>query len=184
MLVPPAASGTSACVRKGARRRPGPLTPDRIDARAPDVGENARRPLRPGSARMTLLADVVAVSEQLASTSSRSAKIALLAGLLRVLEEAEVPVAVGLLSGVPRQGRIGVGYRTVSGIEGPPAKEASLTIGDLDRALVAVQEATGSGSAAVRRELLSTCSATPSRPNRASSGGSSRVSCARARLPA
>ena len=92
---------------------------------------------------MTLLADVVAVSEQVASTNSRSAKIALLAELLRGLDEAAVPIAVGLLSGVPRQGRVGVGYRTVYGIDAPPAKEASLTIGDLDRAVTAVQEATG-----------------------------------------
>ena len=105
---------------------------------------------------MTLLADVVAVSKQVASTNSRSAKIALLAELLRGLDEAAVPIAVGLLSGVPRQGRVGVGYRTVYGIDAPPAKEASLTIGDLDRAVTAVQEATGSGSAAGRRELLAT----------------------------
>jgi len=54
---------------------------------------------------MTLLTDVVAVSEQVTSTSSRSAKIALLAEPRAVLDGVEVPIAVGLLSGVPRQGR-------------------------------------------------------------------------------
>ena len=103
---------------------------------------------------MTLLADVVAVSEQVASTNSRSAKVVLLAELLRRLDDVEVPIAVGLLSGVPRQGRVGVGYRTVYDIEDRPAAEASLTIGDLDRAVAAVEEATGSGSLAGRRQLL------------------------------
>jgi DNA ligase-1 len=81
-------------------------------------------------------------------------KIALLAELLGRLDDIEVPIVVGLLSGVPRQGRVGVGYRTVSRIERPPAAEASLTIGDLDRAVAAVDEASGSGSAAGRRDLL------------------------------
>ena len=61
---------------------------------------------------MTLLADVVAVSEHVASTNSRSAKIALLAELLRGLDEVAVPIAGGLLSGMQRQGRVGGGYCT------------------------------------------------------------------------
>src|SRR5262249_41944577 len=94
--------------------------------------------------------------ERVATASARSTKVALLADLLGILDDAELPIAVGLLSGTPRQGRIGIGYRTVYGIEGRSATEASLTIGDLDRALTAVEEATGTGSAAARRELLDT----------------------------
>jgi len=58
------------------------------------------------------------------------------------------------LSGVPRQGRVGVGYSTIYGIERQHAGEPSLTIDDLDRAITEIQAATGSGSAARRRHLL------------------------------
>ncbi|HEX2056867.1 MAG TPA: ATP-dependent DNA ligase [Actinomycetota bacterium] len=103
---------------------------------------------------MTLLAEVVAASGDLAATSSRSQKVAVLAGLLRRLDADEVPIAVGFLSGVPRQGRIGVGYALAYGVERPPAPAPSLTVGDIDSAITAVQTATGGGSAAVRRQIL------------------------------
>jgi DNA ligase-1 len=103
---------------------------------------------------VTPLADVVAASDAVAATSSRSAKVAILAALFGRLESAELPLAVGFLAAEPRQGRVGVGYRTVSALPGRPAAEASLTIADLDRALSAIEEATGSGSAAARSGLL------------------------------
>jgi DNA ligase-1 len=73
---------------------------------------------------------------------------------LRGLDPDEIPPAVGFLAGVPRQGRVGVGYSTVYHVEPDPADEASLTIEDLDSAITAVQETTGSGSAATRRQIL------------------------------
>jgi DNA ligase-1 len=103
---------------------------------------------------MTLLADVVSASNEVADTSSRSRKIAILAELLGKLAPDEVPVAVGFLSGAPRQGRVGVGYSTILRIEQAAAGEPSLTVDDLDRAITAVEGATGSGSAARRREIL------------------------------
>jgi DNA ligase-1 len=103
---------------------------------------------------MTLLADVVTASRDVAGTSSRSRKVAILAELLRRLEPSEVPIAVGFLSGAPRQGRVGVGYSTLYGIERAPAGEASLTISDLDQAIAEVREMKGSGSAAGRRQIL------------------------------
>ena len=103
---------------------------------------------------MTLLADVVAVSRELAETSSRSRKVAILSELLARLEPAEVPVAVGFLSGVPRQGRVGIGHSTIYGLVRPPARGPSLTIDDLDRGIDAIQGTTGSGSLARRKELL------------------------------
>jgi DNA ligase-1 len=103
---------------------------------------------------MTLLADVVTASREVTATSSRSAKIAILAELLGRLEPGEVAPAVGFLAGVARQGRIGVGYATVYGIECTPAHEASLTIRELDRAVSEVQATTGSGSAGKRRQVL------------------------------
>jgi DNA ligase-1 len=103
---------------------------------------------------MTQLAEVVAASHRVAATSSRSQKIAILAELLRRLEPGEIAPAVGFLTGVPRQGRVGVGYRTIYAIERPPAPEASLTLEELDRAIAAVQGVTGAGSAAGREEVL------------------------------
>jgi DNA ligase-1 len=104
---------------------------------------------------VTLLADLVAASDAVAETSSRSQKIAILAELLRGLEPGEIAVAAGLLSGVPRQGRVGVGYATIYALVTEPASEPSLTIADLDDAITAIQSATGEGSGARRREILS-----------------------------
>ncbi|HLY48211.1 MAG TPA: ATP-dependent DNA ligase [Solirubrobacteraceae bacterium] len=103
---------------------------------------------------MTRLADVVGASEQVAATSARSAKVAVLAELLRRLEPAEVRIVVGFLSGVPRQGRIGVGYSTIHALPTHGASQPSLSILDADRAIAEVQVASGSGSAARRRQIL------------------------------
>jgi DNA ligase 1 len=103
---------------------------------------------------VTLLAELVATSRRVADTSSRSAKIALLAGLLRGLEPAEVSSAVGFLSGVARQGRIGVGYAAAYRIEAASAAEPSLTIADLDATIEAIASANGPGSAGARQRLL------------------------------
>jgi DNA ligase 1 len=103
---------------------------------------------------MTLLADVVTASRDVTDTASRSGKIAALAELLGRLDATEVPLAVGFLGGVPRQGRVGVGYSTIYGIECASAREASLTIAELDRAIAEVQGTMGSGSAAERKRIL------------------------------
>ena len=110
---------------------------------------------------MTLFADVVTASKLVSETSSRSRKIAILAELLRELEASEVPIAVASLSGVPRQGRVGIGYSTVHGLKGGPAAEASLSVGDVDRAITDIKTATGSGSASKRRRLLAELVAAP-----------------------
>jgi len=103
---------------------------------------------------MTLLADVVAASSEIAETNSRSRKIAILAELLRRLDTDEIPIAVGFLSGVPHQGRVGVGYSIAYGVESVAAAEASLTVDDVDRAITAIQRAIGSGSSTRRRQIL------------------------------
>ena len=103
---------------------------------------------------MTLLTDVVSTSRAVTDTSSRSLKVTLLADLLRRLDAAEVPIAVGLLTGVPRQGRVGVGYSTIYRLEVAPAEEPTLAIPELDSAIAEVLATTGSGSAARRREIL------------------------------
>ncbi len=91
----------------------------------------------------------------MAGTTSRSRKVAVLAALLQQLDPAEIPSAVGFLAGVPRQGRVGVGYATIYRLEHTHAEEPSLTIGDLDGAITAIQKTTGSGSAAARKQILS-----------------------------
>src|SRR3954451_2599872 len=101
-----------------------------------------------------LLADVVATSGAVASTRSRIAKVTALAELLARLEPDEIAVAVGLLTGEPRQGRIGIGWATVGSIDGDPAATPSLTVGELDDAVTAVGAMSGSGSAGTRRALL------------------------------
>ncbi len=103
---------------------------------------------------MALLAAVVAASGSVAGTSSRSSKVAALADLLRTLDGGEIAIATGFLSGVPRQGRVGVGYATVYGLDHETAPASSLTIGELDAAISELQASTGSGSAARRRALL------------------------------
>src|SRR5688572_22138669 len=103
---------------------------------------------------MTFFADLVSASDEVAKTSSRSNKVGLLAELLRRLDPDEVPIAVGFLSGLPRQGRIGVGYATSYGVAPDSAKSPSLTIVDIDRAIDAIQRTTGAGSATGRREIL------------------------------
>ena len=62
-------------------------------------------------------------------------KVAAFAALLASLDPAEVPVVVALLSGEPRQGRIGVGWRTIAALDGPAATEPTLAVLDVDAAL-------------------------------------------------
>jgi DNA ligase 1 len=101
-----------------------------------------------------LLADVVAASSAVASTASRSAKIALLAQLLERLEPDEVVPAVGFLSGVLHQGKFGLGWSTVFKVDVAHAQQPTLVIDDLDRAIDEMQAKTGSGSQTERRRIL------------------------------
>ena len=107
---------------------------------------------------MTAFADVVRASEEVSSTRSRSAKVGTLVELLRALEPDEIPIAVGFLSGVPRQGRVGVGYATVHGSAAPGtapgAPGPSLSIADVDHAIDEIEAAVGAGSQTRRRAVL------------------------------
>ncbi len=94
---------------------------------------------------MTLLADLVTTSTVLAATSSRTAKVAALAELLRTLEPDEIAVGVAYLTGTPRQGRIGVGWARVSTLTGR-AVTPSVSIGDLDAVLDELEACVGPGS--------------------------------------
>jgi DNA ligase-1 len=103
---------------------------------------------------VTQLAAVVDASGQVAATRARSTKVAILAGLMRSVDPGEVAICVGFLSGLPRQGRVGVGYTTLYGIDVPPAAEPSLTVADLDSAIDEIAADSGPGSATRRRQLL------------------------------
>src|SRR4029078_7568937 len=94
---------------------------------------------------------VVAVSESVAAASARNAKIALLADLFRALTPDEIEPVVAMLSGEPRQGRVGPGYDTTSAATAiPAADESSLTVGDVDRVIASLATVKGQGSAKMR----------------------------------
>lgn len=100
-----------------------------------------------------LLADIVRVSEEVAATSGRLAKVRLLAGALRAAGPAEVPIAVAYLSGELPQRQIGVGWATLrAGF--PPADAPSLTLSEVDAGFTEIGAVSGSGSVAVRRSLV------------------------------
>jgi DNA ligase 1 len=104
----------------------------------------------------TLLAEVAATTDAVVATRARSKKVAALADLLARLVDDELPVVVAILAGAPRQGRIGIGWRTVAAIDVPAADAPSLTVLDLDRALDELADLTGPGSQRARAELLTT----------------------------
>jgi DNA ligase-1 len=89
-----------------------------------------------------------------AATSSRTAKRDALASLLRRLAPEEVVPAVGFLVGEPRQGRIGVGWRTLASATAPPAGAPSLTVLEVDDLLARLAATAGAGAVAQRHALL------------------------------
>ncbi|WP_409484740.1 ATP-dependent DNA ligase [Arsenicicoccus dermatophilus] len=98
-------------------------------------------------------ADLVATSAAVAATRSRTTKTTLLAELLRRAAADEVGVVAAHLAGVLPQGRVGVGYRTVSAPP-PPAPTPTLTVTGVDRAVTALAGVAGSGSASARAQAL------------------------------
>ena len=98
-----------------------------------------------------LFTEVVETSAAVAATRSRLAKVAALAELVRRMS---TPAVVSFLVGVPSQGRIGAGWRTVFDLDVPPAPSPSLTVSDVDAALGSFASIGGRGSTARRAELL------------------------------
>ena len=92
------------------------------------------------------LHELVATSAAVGATRARSRKTALLAGLIRALDPPEQSLAVAYLTGAIPQGRIGIGYVSVGGLDVPPASEPSLTLTDVDACLTVVAGTTGDGS--------------------------------------
>ena len=101
------------------------------------------------------LYDIVTTSRSVRETSARSDKIRHLAVCLRRLEPDEIETAVALLSGEPRQGRIGLGPATLHAAMPPDAAPApELTLAEVDATLGRIAQTSGAGSAAGRARLV------------------------------
>lgn len=100
-----------------------------------------------------LLADVAATSLAVGATSSRSAKVQLLAERLRAAAADELPVVVAYLSGELPQRRTGVGYAALRDLPGP-ATTPTLSVLDLHLRIEQLAAVAGAGLSAERRRLL------------------------------
>lgn len=101
------------------------------------------------------LHDLVQTSRAVAEASSRLTKIGLLADLLRRLGPDEIEIAIGMLSGEPRQGRIGIGGATLWAAKDTPAAETPvLQLADVDAAFARIASIKGAGSSAARNTQL------------------------------
>lgn len=100
-----------------------------------------------------LLTRLAHVSQEVAATSARSRKIALLAELFRDAEADDVPIVIPYLAGRLPQGRLGIGWKVLSqSVE--PAAEPTLTVHEVDARLTALGKVSGAGSQAERGRLV------------------------------
>ncbi|HJQ11042.1 MAG TPA: ATP-dependent DNA ligase, partial [Gemmatimonadaceae bacterium] len=107
------------------------------------------------AANKVKLAELVNVSASVAATSGRLEKISKLAALLSQLSPQEIPVAVGFLIGWPRQGKIGIGWSTISSArENSAASTPTLELLEVDTAFSALTKVRGKNSASERIRLL------------------------------
>jgi DNA ligase-1 len=101
-----------------------------------------------------LLANLVETSRRVRETTKRLEKTELIASLLRQLAPEEAEIAVSFLSGLTRQGKLGVGYASIGNASGIHAEQPTLAISEVDRRLDELTKGSGSGSERRRRELL------------------------------
>jgi DNA ligase-1 len=97
-----------------------------------------------------LLAEVVAVSNAVAATRARSAKVALIASCLRAADEAERAIAAAYLSGELRQRRTGVGWGALRDLAGD-STGPSRSLTEVDAAFDRIAAQAGAGSQNRRR---------------------------------
>jgi DNA ligase 1 len=93
-----------------------------------------------------LFAAVVDASAQVAATRSRKAKTAAIAEVLAAAGPGEVRPVTAWLAGDMLQGRTGIGWRTLSGVDVAPAAEPSLSVEDVEAALDRLAAMAGSGT--------------------------------------
>jgi len=103
---------------------------------------------------VTVFIDLVRTSQRVAATSSRLGKVRELAAFLKMLPADEVGIAVHYLTGELPQGRIGLGYSTLSAAASSAAGAATLSIAELDRRVSVLAAIRGGGSGAQRRDML------------------------------
>ncbi|MFF3336521.1 ATP-dependent DNA ligase [Streptomyces sp. NPDC002888] len=100
-----------------------------------------------------LLTRLAQVSRDVADTSARSRKIALLAALFRDADADDAPIVIPYLAGRLPQGRIGVGWKVLSR-PAEPAAEPTLTVREVDARLTELGKVSGPGSQAERARLV------------------------------
>ncbi|MGZ4633348.1 MAG: ATP-dependent DNA ligase, partial [Actinomycetes bacterium] len=100
-----------------------------------------------------LLARVATTSAEVAATSSRSAKVTLIAACLREATPDEVQPLVAYLAGDLPQRRTGVGWASLKALP-TPADSPTLTVSEVDALLTRVAEVAGRGSQAERARLV------------------------------
>jgi DNA ligase-1 len=101
------------------------------------------------------LQELVEVSAAVAATSGRLEKISKLAALLTRVPPDDLPIAIGFLTGWPRQGRIGVGWASVSAARNhEAATDPSLELRDVDKFFDQLLGVRGKNSGAERARLL------------------------------
>ena len=97
---------------------------------------------------MTLLAQLVAISDRVGTTASRLGKVRTLADYLRQLPPDEVVLGAHYLSGETPQGRSGIGYALLQQAAGSgPAPQPALTLTGTNLELTALAALKGRGSA-------------------------------------
>ncbi|HMN78299.1 MAG TPA: ATP-dependent DNA ligase [Burkholderiaceae bacterium] len=101
------------------------------------------------------LANLVETSRVVGSSRSRIAKIDALAAFLRTLAADEIGIAVAWLTGELPQGKIGIGYRSLTAAADVPAAAfATLSLQEVDAFFVRVAGQRGAGSSAQRTGIL------------------------------
>jgi len=103
---------------------------------------------------VTLLAEVVRASNEVAATASRLAKTRRLAECLRSLAPDEIEIALPYLSGDTRQGKLAAGYASLQPALGSPASAPTLSLREIDEAFARLKGTKGKGSAANRAALM------------------------------
>ncbi|MGQ0835587.1 MAG: hypothetical protein ACT4O5_11855 [Gammaproteobacteria bacterium] len=109
---------------------------------------------------MTLLARLVDTSQRVSAISARLVKVRELAACPRAREPGEIDIGVQYLSGEARQERFGIGHAVLQAVSaGSAARNATLTLADVDRRLTEMAGMRGAGMTARRsaalRELFS-----------------------------
>ncbi len=101
-----------------------------------------------------LLNHLAQISNQVAATSARLAKIKLLADLLKQAGPDEIELAIAYLSGTIRQAKVGVGWATLQKAKSHVGTTASLQIRDVDQILETISTTAGEGSVSEKQRLL------------------------------